>query len=396
MKCKRGACLTCREALEELTKIYDNRDQAAQLWESNGNRIIGCLGNDVPEEILIAAGYIPYHICGTPGKETPNADKYLELAFEPGAKSLFEKIVDGTYKTLDRLVISNSSDVLVRLFYYMRQIRRVDPDVVLPPIYFFDFKLSKYRSSTLYNRERLQELIDAAEKWSGQNISLKSLQQAITLCNKNRDLLAAMNGYRVSNSVKVTGTQAIKMIGASMFMPKEEHNRLMEIFLSGVEHLPEVTKKRVFLSGSIHHNAQFYELVESCGAIIVGEDHDMGRRNFMGPKMDISDPVASITDFYHLRFPGSKKALVSERTKLLIDQVKETKAQAVIFYINEYDDAASWDYPLQMKAMRDMDVPALLLREQPYVMKNNEELQEKITQFIQSVSRQTGRGMENE
>jgi len=385
MKYEQNSSLTYRQAMEELIEIYDNRDEAARKWESEGGKIIGCLGSDVPEEIIIAAGYIPYQICGTPGKETPNADKYLELAFEPRVKSQFEKIADGTYRFIDRLIISNSSDVLVRLFYYMRQINLAEPEVQLPPIYFFDIKFSKFRSSTLYNRDRIRELIDAAGKWSGRSITQESLQQAISLCGRNRELLSEMNRYRISDPVRISGTQAIKMIGASLFMPKEEHCRLMEVFLSGADNLPEISKKRIFLSGSMHDNTQFYELVESCGAVIVGEDHDMGNRIFMGPEMDASEPVASITDFYHLRFPASKKSLVSERVSLLVDQVKKTKAQAVIFYINKFDDAASWDYTEQMKAVKDIGVPVLLLRDQPYVMKGNEELREIIGRFIESV-----------
>ena len=383
----------CNDALEEMTEIYHSKDQPVLTWEPIGKRVIGCLGNDVPEEIFTAAGYIPVSVFGKSGIETPIADRYLELAFEPGAKSQFERIADGTYQYLDRLVISNSSDVLVRLFYYMRQISRVEPEVHLPPIYFFDFKFSRFRSSTLYNRDRLRDLIDAVEPWSGPRISMQSLQEAIALHNENRGLLREMNRYRISDTIRVSGVQAMKMIGAAMLVSKEKHNRLMKTFLSGIEAAPKMNGVRIFLSGSAHENTGFYELAESCDAIIVGEAHDLGSRCFMGPEMDISDPLASVCDFYHLRLPGSKKALPSERAKAMISQVDETGARAVIFYIREFDDAASWDYPIQRKALEAKGIPSLLLREQPYRMNNTQELREKISQFIQSVANQAERSM---
>lgn len=379
-------------AFLKLSKAYSEREHAVPRYKNEGKRVAGCLGHDVPEEILIAAGYLPVQICGEPGKETPNADKYLELAFDKGARSQFERIVNGTYEFLDHLVISNSSDILVRMFYYLRQIINVESHIPVPSsLYFFDFKFSKYRTSTLYNRERILDFKNAVEKWCGHTILNDTLSKAIALCNESRALLSEMNKHRISEAVRISGSQALQIIGASMFMPKEEYNLLLSDLLSEIESEPVLPGLRVYLSGSNHDQLDFYKLVESCGAVIVGEDHDWGTRHFMGSISTSSEPCASIADYYHLRFAGSKKSLVSERVSLIKKQVRETGAQAVIFFIQESDDAVSWDYPEQKREIEAMGIPTLVLKRQPYDMKSSQGLHDKVSRFIESANKQPGR-----
>lgn len=379
------------KAYEELAKIYNEKETAVKRWESNNQKIIGCIGYDVPIEILMAAGYFPVQITGDSKIKTPVADKYLEIAFDASVRAQFEKIVSGKYSCLERIVISNSSDVLIRLYYYMRQMRRVEEELLPIPLYFFDIKFSQFRSSTLYNRERVQEFIEAVQCWTGKAILPEAMENAFNVCNENRKLLKQMQELRIADEPKVTGTEALTVIGASLYMPKEEHNKLMKKFLDEAQSAQTVKGTRIYVSGTAHEDTGFYELLEGCGVHIVGEDHDLGSRLFMGPEVSPAYPVDSVTDFYQTRFPSIKKSHVRERVAAVVEQVKNTGAKGAIYFIRKSDDAASWDYPSLRKGLEAINVPVLLLDKQNYNLDNKEELQNKINEFITSISNQPGR-----
>jgi len=374
-------------AIDELACAYRERDRAALEWKAQGGQVVGCLGSDVPEEFLIAAGFLTVRVCGDPGVSAEAADRYIERAFDPLVRSQFARIVvDGAYSYLDHLIVSRSSDALVRVFYYLRDLRRLEPSLPVPDLYFFDFLHSRYRTSALYNRDRARDLKRVVERWCGRPIAPEAIAEAIATCEENRRLLRQLAALRAPGAPRVSGMQALQVIGASMFLPREEHSRLLRAFLAEAKEYPPLPGARLFVTGSAQDHSHFYELVESCGAVVVGEDHDWGNRHFAGEIDTTADPIDAIVDRYHLRLPSASRASVSARVEALVEQVRAADAQGVLFYILEKDDAPSWDFPEQRKALEAAGVPVLLLDRQPYQLADAEGLRRDVGAFVESIA----------
>lgn len=372
-------------AYQKLAHVYHHRHERAMEWKKAGGRVVACLGNDVPEEMLIAAGYLPVRVCGEPGEETPLADRYLELAFEPTARSKFNRLIDGTYGYADHLVISNSTDVLVRLYFYLREINRVEPEIKLPPFYFLDFLFMRSWVSSKFNLDVLHEFQGILEEWSGAKITPDKLQSAIRVCNENRALLRQIAELRSGATPKLTGVEALTIIGSSLLMPKEEHNALVREITDKADELPPLNGVKLFVTGSVHEQTDFYELIESCGGIVVGEDHDWGNRHFHTDVATDVDPLVAIQERYQLRLPSPNKNLVSQRVAALVDQVKECGAEGVIFFMRAYDEASTWDYPEQHKALEALGIPSKIFVTQPYELTNRSQLAEEIQALVAEI-----------
>jgi benzoyl-CoA reductase/2-hydroxyglutaryl-CoA dehydratase subunit BcrC/BadD/HgdB len=373
-------------AFDEFTHAYRERDRAALEWKAQGGQVVGCLGSDVPEELLIAAGFLTVRVCGDPGVGAEAADRYIERAFDPLVRSQFARIVlDGAYSYLDHLIVSRSSDALVRVFYYLRELRRLETNLPVPDLYFFDLLHSRYRTSALYNRDRARDLKRVVEGWCGRPLGTEGIAEAIATCEENRGLLRRLAALRAPGAPRVSGVQALQVIGASMFLPREEHSRLLRAFLAEAEEYPPLSGVRLFVTGSAQDHAHFYELVESCGAVVVGEDHDWGNRHFAGEIDTTADPTDAIVDRYHLRSPSTSRASVSARVTALVEQVRAADAQGVVFYILEKDDAPSWDFPEQRKALEAAGIPVLLLDRQPYQLTDSEGLRRDVGAFVESI-----------
>lgn len=369
-------------AFEAFENVYDERDTEANKWKENGGKIVGCLGSDVPEELLIAFGFLPVRIFGSPNVHSALAEDYLENGFDPLIRAQFTRIIDGSYQYLDHLIISNSSDAVIRVYYYLRALNHMENELHVPDLYFFDFLHTRFRISALYNRHRTEELISELENWSGRSLNESELRRSINVCNENRKLLQKLSTFRHAENVRVSGSQALKIIGSSMLMEKEKHNGLLSSLLERVEEFPAFSGIKIFVTGSMQDHSEFYELVESCGAVIVGEDHDFGLRHYIGEVDTSADLIDGIVDRYHMRYLPSSQSTVTERVKTLIENVTAVGSEGVIFFIHQADDAPSWDYPEQMKALRELGIPSLLIDRQSYILNDKDNIRRKITEFI--------------
>ncbi|WP_180994186.1 2-hydroxyacyl-CoA dehydratase subunit D [Bacillus sp. Marseille-P3661] len=369
--------------LKEISKIYSTPDEIALYSSQKDKKIIGYLGNDIPVELLIAAGCHPIQIRGRFDKDPHTANQYLESGFDPRVKMQMGQIIDGSYGFLEHLIVTNSSDAIIRIYYYLRALKETDPNINLPELYFYDFLHSKLRNASLYNLDRTRELIQELEKWCDKTISDTDLVNAIKLCNETRRLLKRFSELRGPEVSYINGVQAQQVIGASHLIPREEYNQLLKTFLEDAEQLIPIEGPRIFVSGSTHEHIEFYEMVESFGAIIVGEDHDISIRNYIEEIDTDPEPLEAIVDYYHIkRSLPSSQSTVSERVYSIVKNVSATNSQGVIFFIHHADDAPSWDYPEQKKALEAMGVPVLLIDRQQYHLVNKDQVADKVKDFI--------------
>lgn len=374
--------LAAPDATRELIRAYRQRITPPRQRPAGHGPLVGCLGHDVPIEILIAAGYQPVRVCGDPDGSAAAADRYLERAFDPLVRAQFARIVGGAYAHLDHLVISNSADALIRVFYYLRALRRSEPQLPIPPVYFFDFLHSSDPASARYNLERVRDLQLAAESWSGRAITPERFAAAMAACNEVRRLQRQLAALRRGPVLRISGTEAIQVLGASLYMPLDQYARLLRAFLAGIERRPPLTAARVFLSGSPHDHERVYQLVEDCGATIVGEDHHLGLDLSAGEMDPAAEPTAAIAGWYQRRPLRSSQATVSQRVAELTAQVRAAGARGVIFYILDRDDAPAWDFPEQQRALAQLGIPILLLDRQPYRLENPTELRRRVAAFL--------------
>ena len=154
-------CALESKAFTALKEVWDHRDAEAAKWRAQEKKVVGKLGFDVPDELLIAADMLPVQIYADPDRSLEETNKYLEYAFEPVVRAQFEKLIDGTYgEQLDALAISNSTDVVIRIFLYLRELHRVEPEKNLPPFAFIDWLFTRHQM----HQKRNEFVIDLFRK----------------------------------------------------------------------------------------------------------------------------------------------------------------------------------------------------------------------------------------
>lgn len=372
-------------ALDVFNDHYRNRERAAKEWQAQGGQVVGYLGADAPEEMLIAAGFFPLRLTGDPMCGTPLANKYVPRSFNPWARSILNRLLDGTYSFLDHLIIANSAEALIRVFVYLREIKRVESRPQIPDIHFFEFLHTKFHTHTQYNRDRIGELQKQLEQWSDKSMTEDMLRDAIAVCNDNRKLLERVAQQRIES--RLSGVDALAVIGSSMFVQKTEHNKWLRELLSHIDQLPPRPGARIFVEGSQLDHTWFYEIIESCNATIVSEDSDWGNRAFDTLVDETVPPLDAISDRYFLKAPSPSKSTVQERVDYCVRQAVAAKADGVIFFLLAGEDPPAWDYPAQRDALQARGIHTLCLDKQPYAPTDTAELKARIQAFVESLDK---------
>jgi len=229
------------------------------------------------------------------------------------------------------------------------------------------------------------ELKKQLEEWSGKEITNETLSRTIAITNENRMLLKKVAVLRAAEPPRISGVEALQLIGSSMFMLKEEHNRLLKQFLEVADKLPARHGARLFVDGSPLDNLQLYEIIESCKATVVAEDNCWGNRYSDVPVDTSLDPLEAIADRYHNKSPCPRVYPMSRLIEFCLQSAVEAKAQGAICYVFKHDVAEAWTTPDKIKALEEKGIYTLPLKDQPYLISEPRPLKASIEKFIEAI-----------
>ena len=345
----------CKEFQALLRCCHNRGAYAASL--SAGVRAIGVVGDETPEEFILAAGFVPVKLAAAPGGETPIADKYLEQVFKPEEKALFELIASGGLPgAVEHIIFSNTSDAAIKLYYYLRDLRRRGNDRI-PPLLLLDWRYGDSELNRKWNAAELDGFLARLTQWAGAPLDAAALAHAASLCRRDRDALRRAAELRKQTPPRLTGTEMLVIANASLYMDKADHAALTEQVCAAAEARPGLPGKRLLYFGSRPEGTALFEKLEADGAVVVDDDL-CGLWEF--PEHDGSVREA-VLDRIVRRPPTAKHALPEARAAYLRAKALEARAEAVVCYAGKGDDAIKWDIPSVKAALEPCGIPLIKL-----------------------------------
>jgi benzoyl-CoA reductase/2-hydroxyglutaryl-CoA dehydratase subunit BcrC/BadD/HgdB len=374
-------------ALEIMQKHYRQRDLAAREWKRKNGKVVGYFCDSVPEELILAAGFFPIRLYGNPMGKTDVARQHLVPRHpkrEDFVHTMLNMLLTGEYDYLDFLVIPHTRDSIHRLYQTVVVLRESSPDIRIPEFHFLDTVHSNLRISEGYLHNQFVEFKNRLEEWSGRTITDESLSQAIAVTNENKRLLKKVAELRAAELPRISGVDALRIIGSSMFMMKEEHNALLRQYLTltNEEGLPHIDGIRLFVSGSPLDNLQLYEVIESSNAVVVSEDNCWGNR-YSDVAIDESlDPLDAITDRYYNKSPCPRMYPLKWLTEYSVGSAIRARTEGVVCYVFENAVAEAWATPDKVKEFHSRGIPVLYLKDQKYLIPDPQALGGTVKDFL--------------
>jgi len=333
----------------------------AQEWkEKNKGIVLGHFCTYTPEEIVYAAGALPFRIFGS-AETISRADSHLQAYSCSLVRGGLEEALRGKLDFLDGTVFPHTCDSIQRLsdIWRLNCGFTMHFDVVLP------VKLNSSSART-YMTDVLKLFKKQLESQLNITISNESLEESIELYNKSRKLLKEVYEIREKNPEKISGNDVNALLKCAMFMDRKEFTTLIENYIKEINEKVSdnnlSNKKRIVLAGGICNHPDIYNILEESGSIVIWDELCTGTRYIEGSISITDDPVDAIAQRYYDRVVcPAKHNDIYQRSEELKKIVKDHNAQGVIFIFLKFCDPQSFDYPHLKESMDQVGIPTLLL-----------------------------------
>lgn len=320
--------------------------------------LVAVVGASVPIEVILAGGFIPVRISGR-GGTTPLAHRYGLHELDIASRIAFERLATEKQQFAFGLIGSDRAAHSV-VFQTLREIQRVEPLAGVVPFSFIDVLNLPNRTTARYNRGQLLRMIELVSDSSGAKVDYDRLRDGIASVNLTRSMLAGVMSRRRERPARLSGTEALSLVGAGLISPVREFQTWLSDLLEVIASLPEKTGARVYLTGSAHDDSSVYELIESCDCVVVGEDHPLGEDAFGAPVSLDGDLIENLVAHYQFANLPAKR-LSSERAQYTISAAQRAGADVVVSYAAQGDQAVPWDTPALRAAAQAADLAMITL-----------------------------------
>ena len=368
--------------IETLHRKLLDRHAAASSWKAEGRRVAGWICTYVPEEIFWAAGILPVRVLGGDYESTPLGDAYLYTNLCPYVRSCAEAALNGEYAYLDCFVATNTCDSIRRLYdVWKHYVRSSLPIVLSVPVRCAPTNVRFYRCE-------LERLKHETEETFGLRVSNDAIREAISVYNRTRRLLRRLYDFRSLDSPPITGAETLTVLLTGLVIPKPEYNRLLAELLPELESRSERGSRdkrvRLFLMGSELDKPEYVEVIESLGAVVVGDDLCNGERYFWGEVAEDRDPLTALAERYLTRLPCPRMEPAQRRLDLVCDLVRRQRAQGVIYAEMQFCDLHGGTFPEVREALAAAGIPTLKV-ERDYVLSGVGQLKTRVQAFLERI-----------
>jgi len=355
--------MDAKTALDEMRNAADSPLVYLRDWKAKaGRRILGYFCTNTPEEMIQAAGFLPLRILSS--RDTISlASRHLQSYSCSLVQSSLEAALRGDLSFLDGTVFPHTCDSIQRLSDIWAENLHLPFhwDLVLP------VKLHT-ESARDYLIHELRRFKLGLEEFIGHSISNDELRGAFALFNQNRSLLRKISLFRAQHPGHISASDFFAIIKTATFMPKRDHNTWLEALASqlGKEEFFRAERVGLFLVGSVCDHSQVYNLLDSSGAYVAGDDLCTGWRYFSEDVSTSGDPIEALADRLIRKVPCPCKYNPDiDRGENLLQRVIGSGARGVVFILLKFCDPHAFDYPYLKEKLEKQKIPSLLLEIDP-------------------------------
>ncbi|MBI4620984.1 MAG: 2-hydroxyacyl-CoA dehydratase [Desulfobacterales bacterium] len=363
--------------LETMKDIFDNPNKIIEEWKKDGRKVVGHRCMYVPEEIIHAAGMLPYPTFGTP-EPIKKADSYFQPCACEFVRNLFDLALDKKFGFLDSMVLCNTCDA-VRHLYNMW-----DTYVDSVPCYMVNNPQKMYDESGFkFYRMELEKFKKLMEDLSGNKITDESLKKSIELYDETRKLLKELNDLRKRDIPAISGSEFLVTSMASMLMPKEKANPLLRKLIDEVKNreIKNADGPRILLTGSIIDNPTLIELVEDMGGVVAVDDLCTSAKYFWYTTKPNNDPMDAIVRFNLERTLCACAHPSEDRYDYLQELIREFNVDGIIYFNIKYCHPFVYESAIFRKKLEE-EVPTLTL-EVDHSLSGLGQLKTRVQAFIE-------------
>ncbi|MBI5115069.1 2-hydroxyacyl-CoA dehydratase [Candidatus Poribacteria bacterium] len=358
--------------------LQTRTDYLRDFKKRTGKKIFGCFCSYTPEELLHAAGIHPVRLFGGT-EDITQADTLMQSFVCPFVRGVLDTALKGGFDYLDGIVHAYTCDATCGLFgIWQRNIKTKFTYMFSPPYFLSE-------GSLRYLVRELNALRNALEKHLQTQITDESISESIELYNRRRSVLKRLYGLRAANPVPISGSETLEVVLAGALMPADEFSDAVESLI------PEILRPvgcgqdshRVFISGSELHDPEILRVIEEAGATIVGDDLCTGARSFFDLVGPDGNPLETLARRYISRTPCPSRLPAKRRLEFILDGMRDSRAQSLIFIIQKFCDPHLAEQPFLSEKLKAAGIPNMVLEVEHRLGPSREQIRTRVQGFLE-------------
>mgnify|MGYP000268905636 FL=1 len=343
-------------------KAATPKQQLAE-YKAQGKKVVGVLPYYAPEELVYAAGIVPMGIWGSNTKTISRAKEYCATFYCTIAQLALEMLLDGTMDGLDGIITPTICDTLRPMSQNFRVAMGDKMSVIFlahPQNRFEEFGLQ-------FTVDQYNHVKKELEKIAGREITNDDIQNAIKVYNESRAARRKFVKLASDHCDVITPTNRSAVLKAFHFMLKDEYIAKLNELNAELEKLPvcDWQGTKVVTSGIICDNPALLAAFEENNIAIAADDVAHESRSFRTDVPENADPMMALAqqfanvDYEVLLY--DPKSSENRRGEFVANLVKESGAQGLVLFMQQFCDPEEMEYPYLKKALQAADVPHIKL-----------------------------------
>jgi bcr-type benzoyl-CoA reductase subunit C len=376
--------------IKEMKKAANTlENQYIQKWKKSGGKVVGYSCTFIPEEIIHAAGLMPFRLRGIGTMSLSIGDSYFGPVICSFPKCMLQLAGQGTYRFLDGAIITNGCDSMRRLEECWRKASDDYPGT-LPEYYeFFSVPHKAVDYSIAFYGGELRNMIETLEKHFGASISDEALRESIALYNEGRKCLQKLDGLRYSEKAPITGEDAMAILIAGHAIPREEFNGILKGIIEDLEKTASKAenKKRLMLVGSASDDLDFIRAIEEAGAIVVADTICFGSRTYSNLVDEQAAPVHALSSHY-LNHSICPRMLGYYKSRLayIMETAKKAKVDGIILQNVRFCDLHGSENGVFERDLEAAGIPCMRLEREYGPLVETGRIRMRIDAFMERIA----------
>jgi benzoyl-CoA reductase/2-hydroxyglutaryl-CoA dehydratase subunit BcrC/BadD/HgdB len=374
-----------------MSEVHGLRIKELLDEKAAGRKIIGSYCVFIPEEIVLAANATLVGLCSGADFATEDVEKLLPRNTCALIKSSFGfKIgkVCPYLESADMIVGENTCDGKKKAYESL--------DGLVENLYVMDLPQVKSENGKALLRSEYNRFKAAVENLTGVPITAESLKQAIRTVNAKRAAIHRLSILRKADPAPISGLDAL-LANQVFFYDNparftESVNKICDELEKRIQEkqgvFPEKTP-RILVSGCPQAvpNWKLPMIVETAGAVIVGEESCVGERGTRNLADDSGETLDEMLDAIVDRYFQVDCAIFTpnpDRLNHIQKMVATYKADGVIHYCLQFCQPYLMEGIPVEKALEEKNIPCLRI-ETDYSMEDVGQLKTRVEAFVEQL-----------
>ena len=349
--------------LNEFKECSEHPYRVISAYKQEGKKVIGVLPYFAPVELVVAAGMVPMGIWGSNKKTIAMAKEYCATFYCTIAQLALEMLLDGTLDQLDGIITPTICDTLRP----MSQNFRVAMEGKLPCIFLAHPQNRKPAFGLQFTVDQYMHVKSELEKISGNTITDEALRDAIKVMNRSRKARREFVKLAGQHPEAISAVERSAVLRSAWFMEPAVHAEKLEELNAELAKLPASNwkGKKIVTSGIICDNPKLLQIFDDNNIAIAADDVAQETRAFRVDASEEGDPMMALAqqfadqDYDVLLYDEYSNK--NRRADFVVQLVKESGAQGLVLFMQQFCDPEEMEYPYLKKALDAAGIPHIKL-----------------------------------